>query len=173
MWSWLLYFVTDRMKTLGQQDASWASAITFFIIAAGTPACIAAGSIADRVGRPVTTIVLLVISGACAASIGFAFDAQSWIFMLIGLVWGASVVADSAQFSAIITESGAKFVGTALTVQLGLGFGVTIIAILTLPAVAQWIGGWRWVFLALVPGPVIGGAAMATLRRLDRRRMLT
>lgn len=166
MWSWLLFFVTDRLKALGHPDPSMASALTFFIIAAGTPACVAAGAVADRIGRPITTIALLAISGACAAAIGFAFSAPEAIFLVIGLIWGAAVVADSAQFSAIVTESGARFVGTALTVQLGAGYGVTILAILTLPSVAAWIGGWQWVFLALVPGPIIGALSMAMLRRL-------
>ena len=136
MWSWLLFFVTDRLKALGHPDSSWASALTFIVIAAGTPACVAAGAIADTLGRSTTTIALLAISGLCAATIGFAFDAPGWVFLLVGLVWGASVVADSAQFSAIVTESGATFVGTALTVQLGLGFGLTVAAILILPSVA-------------------------------------
>ncbi len=169
MWSWLLFFVTDRLKAMDAPNPSLASALTFVIIAAGTPACIAAGSVADRIGRPVTTIALLAISGTCAALIGVVFDAPSWLFLIVGLIWGASVVADSAQFSAIVTESGAKFVGTALTVQLGAGYAVTILAILTLPTVAGWVGGWRWVFLALVPGPVLGGLAMAALRRLRQR----
>ena len=169
MWSWLLFFVTDRLKALGQPDPAWASTLTFLIIAAGTPACIAAGSIADRIGRPITTIALLAISGTCAALIGFVFVAPGWLFLTIGLVWGAAVVADSAQFSAIVTESGARFVGTALTVQLGAGYAVTILAILTLPTIASWVGGWQWVFAALVPGPLIGGLAMATLRRLGPR----
>ena len=166
MWSWLLLFVTDRLQALGRPDPAWASTITFLVIAAGTPACVAAGSVADRIGRPITTIALLAISGTCAALIGFVFAAPSWMFLTIGLVWGAAVVADSAQFSAIVTESGAKFVGTALTVQLGLGYAVTLLAILVLPSIATWVGGWRWAFAALVPGPVVGGIAMAMLRRL-------
>lgn len=165
MWSWLLYFVTDRLRALGQPNASWASFLTFVIIAAGTPACIAAGVASDRIGRPLTTICLLAVSGTCAAIIGFMFEANAWLFLTIGLVWGATVVADSAQFSAIVTESGGKFVGTALTVQLGAGFGLTIVAILTLPEVAQWLQSWRWVFLALVPGPVIGVIAMIAFRQ--------
>ena len=167
MWSWMLFFVTDRLKTMGEPNSSLASAITFLVIAAGTPACIAAGSIADRIGRPITTIAMLAISGACAAAIGFVFVSPSWLFLAVGLVWGAAVVADSAQFSAIVTESGARFVGTALTVQLGAGYAVTILAILILPTVADWFGGWRWVFLVLVPGPLVGGLAMAALRRLQ------
>ncbi len=169
MWSWLLSFVTDRLKTLAHPNPSWASAVTFLIIAAGTPACIAAGSIADRIGRPVTTIALLAISGSCAAIVGTVFHAPDWMFLIVGLTWGAAVVADSAQFSAIVTESGARYVGTALTVQLGAGYGVTIAAILTLPNVAEWLGGWQWAFLVLVPGPVVGALAMAALRRMGPR----
>ena len=168
MWSWLLLFVTDRLQALGRPDPARASTITFLVIAAGTPACVAAGSLADRIGRPVTTIALLAISGTCAALIGVVFAAPSWMFLTIGLVWGAAVVADSAQFSAIVTESGAKFVGTALTVQLGLGYAVTLLAILVLPSIASWVGGWRWAFAALVPGPVVGGIAMAMLRRMTK-----
>lgn len=166
MWSWLLLFVSDRLKTLGHHDPAWASTITFLVIAIGTPACVAAGSVADHIGRPITTIALLAVSGSCAALIGFVFTGPSWLFLTIGLVWGAAVVADSAQFSAIVTESGAKFVGTALTVQLGLGYATTLLAILVLPMIATSLGGWRWAFAALVPGPLIGGIAMAMLRRL-------
>ena len=168
MWSWLLLFVTDRLRLLGRPDPAWASTITFLVIAAGTPACVAAGSAADRIGRPITTIAMLAISGTCAALIGWVFVAPSWMFLTIGLVWGAAVVADSAQFSAIVTESGAQFVGTALTVQLGAGYAITLLAILVLPWIATSLGGWRWAFAALVPGPLVGGIAMAMLRRMTK-----
>ncbi|WP_245409376.1 hypothetical protein [Methyloceanibacter sp. wino2] len=87
--------------------------------------------------------------------------------MVVGLIWGATVVADSAQFSTIVTEAGdPRLVGTALTVQLGSGYALTVLAIWLLPAVEHWLGSWQWVFLVLVPGPVIGAIAMAMLRRL-------
>ncbi len=169
MWSWLLFFISERLRALGRPDADFASFLTFLIIAIGTPSCIAAGYVADKVGRPLTTIGLMVVSGLCAVSIGFVFHAGQWEFLAVGLLWGITVIADSAQFSAIITESGQRFVGTALTVQMGAGFAITILAILMLPSVALWFHGWQWVFLALAPGPLVGSLAMAALTRLEPR----
>lgn len=168
MWSWLLFFVSNRLVALGHPDPALASMLTFVIIAAGTPGCIVAGGFADKAGRPLTTIVLMAVSGLCAATIGLAYLGAGWVFLALGLVWGATVVADSAQFSAIITESGQRFVGTALTVQMGAGYAATIVAVLVLPKVAAAFDGWRWAFLVLVPGPLLGSLAMATLAR--RRR---
>jgi nitrate/nitrite transporter NarK len=74
------------------------------------------------------------------------------------------VIGDSAQFSAIVTEVGdPSLVGTALALQLGIGFALTVVAIWIMPAFADWIGGWQWAFVILAPGPVIGvGDAFAT-----------
>lgn len=167
MWTWLLFFVKARLAAGDIDSGYMASLLTFLIIAAGAPACILAGAAADRIGRTAMTFILMVMSGACAAFIGFTFDVPLWIFMVVGLIWGATVVADSAQFSTIVTEAGdPRLVGTALTVQLGSGYALTVLAIWLLPAVEHWLGSWQWVFLVLVPGPVIGAIAMAMLRRL-------
>ncbi len=169
LWSWLLFFVSARLSALGRPDQSLASIITFAIIALGAPSCVAAGVIADKIGRPLTTVSLMAISGLCALLIGVVFPDAQWVFLAVGLVWGGSVIADSAQFSAIVTESGQRFVGTALTVQMGAGFAITVPAILALPYAAAWLDGWRWVFLVLVPGPLLGSLAMLVLHYRDRR----
>jgi MFS family permease len=169
MWSWMLFFVRARLGSGDVHAGSLASSLTFLIIAAGAPACIAAGAGADRIGRTTTTFLMLVISGTCAALIGFTFDGPLWLFLLVGVIWGASVVADSSQFSTIVTEMGdPRLIGTSLTVQLGLGYALTVLAIWLLPAAEHWLGGWQWVFLTLVPGPVIGAVAMARLRQLPQ-----
>ena len=81
----------------------------------------------------------------------------------LAVVWGFSVVADSAQFSALVAEySPRTHVGTALTLQTCAGFLLTMISMRLLPAVAASIG-WRWAFLLLVPGPVLGALAMRRL----------
>ena len=73
---------------------------------------------------------------------------------------------DSAQFSASVTElADQRYVGTALALQLGIGFALTVVALWAVPLFVAWIGGWRWAFLLLVPGPVVGVAAMLALRR--------
>ena len=167
MWTWLLFFVKARLVSSDIDSGYMASLLTFLIIAAGAPACIVAGAAADRIGRTAMTFILMVISGTCAALIGLTFDVPLWVFMVVGLVWGATVVADSAQFSTIVTEAGdPRLVGTALTVQLGAGYALTVLAIWLLPMAEHWLGSWQWVFLFLVPGPLIGAAAMATLRQL-------
>ena len=80
------------------------------------------------------------------------------------MVWGFAVVADSAQFSALVSEySPADHVGTALTLQTCLGFLLTMVTIELLPRVADAVG-WRWASLLLVPGPLLGVVAMGGLR---------
>ena len=164
MWAWLLILVRLRLD-MADGGSQAATLLTFAMIAAGAPACVLSGYLADRLGRPVVTIAALALSGGCAALIGFTLDGPLWLFVLVGLVWGASVIADSAQFSAMVTERGdPRFVGTALTIQLGSGFALTGLSIWLLPLAAEWLGSWRWVPLLLVPGPVIGIAAIAGLR---------
>lgn len=163
MWSWLLFLARERFVDM----ANLASMLTFTVIAVGAPACILAGYLADKVGRIPVVVGSLVLSGVCAAVIGFAFEGSPELFAIIAIVWGASVVADSAQFSAIVSERCDKrFVGTALTAQLGLGYALTLVTTWFLPAVSDYLGGWQWAFLVLVPGPVVGIIAMWKLRKL-------
>lgn len=173
MWTWLLSFVRARLSAGGAAPGDLASILTFLIIAAGAPACVLAGAVADRIGRTFTTVALMMISGSCAAVIGATFNGPLWLFMLVGLIWGATVVSDSAQFSTIVTEAGIPSqIGTSLTMQLGAGYALTVVAIWLLPTVTHWLGGWQWAFLALVPGPIIGSCAMAMLRRLPEAKLI-
>jgi MFS family permease len=89
------------------------------------------------------------------------------MLIALGLIWGFTVIADSAQFSTIVTElSDPMYVGTALTVQLGIGFMLTVVTIWLLPLAAASLNSWQWVFLILIPGPLIGTYAMLLLRRM-------
>ena len=133
----------------------------------GAPGCVLAGLMADRVGRCATTALLMTISGACAILVGVLFDGPIWLFTVVALIWGLTIVADSAQFSAAVTElCDPTRVGAALALQMGVGFAITIVAIQLMPLAADAMGGWRWTFLLLAPGPVIGALAMLALRRL-------
>lgn len=166
VWGWFLAFSTAAMKEQGIATVPGASLITFAVVAAGTAGCILGGVLSDRIGRCSTTILMLVVSGLSAALIGFTFDGPFWLFLLVAVVWGIFVVGDSAQFSAAVTEvSDPRYVGTALTLQMGIGFALTVVAIAVTPLVAQALGSWRWTFLILLPGPVIGILAMLALRR--------
>lgn len=166
MWGWFLAFATAAFK-LRDMDAATASLATFVVIAAGVVGCVLGGVVADRIGRTATTSIMMTISGLCALAIGFTFSAPLWVFLLVSIIWGVSVVGDSAQFSAIVTEVGEpSFVGTSLALQLGLGFALTVVAIRVVPMFEAYMGGWQWSFVILAPGPLIGTIAMLMLRRL-------
>ena len=167
MWAWFLTF--SRMAFVEQNidNPSAASFFTFAVIGIGALGCIVGGILGDRWGRTTTTSLMMCISGSCALMAGFVYDGPLWMLITLGLIWGFTVVADSAQFSTIVTELGdPMYVGTALTVQLGIGFMLTVITIWLLPLAADNLHSWQWVFLILIPGPLIGTCAMLFLRRL-------
>lgn len=167
-WSWMLVLVRERMGDAALHS-NLASLLTFIIMFAGAPACVAAGYIADRFGRVATAGWFMALSGLSAALIGLTFAAPFWVFLLVGIVWGATIIGDSGQFSALVAERGDReLVGTALTVQLGLGFALTSVTIWLVPVVARHIG-WQWASLCLVPGPLVGILAMAMLARVTDR----
>jgi len=166
MWAWLLVYVNEALGAQHISLAGRASILTFVAIGMGAFGCILGGILSDRIGRTLTTAGMMIISGTCALAIGFAFDGPPWLFVTILVIWGISVIGDSAQFSAMVTElADRRFVGTALSVQLGLGFALTVVAIWLMPRMADFLGSWRWAFLVLVPGPSIGASAMLLLRR--------
>jgi len=165
MWGWYLAFADAALRPHGFGSSS-ASMVTFMVIGSGAFGCVLGGALADRIGRTATTSIMMGISGLCAILIGFAFSAPLWVFMLVSIVWGITVIGDSAQFSAMVTEVGEQsFVGTALALQLGLGFALTVIAIRIVPMMVNYFGEWRWAFVILAPGPIIGTIAMLRLRR--------
>jgi MFS family permease len=165
MWAWFIVFFRSSLEESGAPDGSVAAYTTFFVIGSGAVGCWLGGLLGDRWGRAQTTAAMMVVSGSCAAVIGFFYGGPSWLITLIGLVWGVAVVGDSAQFSTIVTEySDPRYVGTALTLQLSLGFTLTVATIWLLPWIEEQVT-WRWTFAALVIGPLAGVLAMNALRR--------
>jgi MFS family permease len=172
MWTWIGPYLLQAFTGAGLPAAPRLGALaTTIVIGAGAVSCVLAGLAADRIGRTAVTMVAMVTSGACAASIGFAFDRPGWL-VLVALVWGFTIVADSAQFSAAITElAPAAYVGTALSLQTSVGFLITLASTWLVPrAIEAW--GWPWAFAFLAPGPVLGTLAMARLRRLPESARL-
>jgi hypothetical protein len=107
----------------------------------------------------------MVASGLCAAGAGLIFGAPLWLLAGFAAVWGLAVVADSAQFSALVAEySPRDEVGTAITVQTCTGFLLTMLTIRLVGSTAGQFG-WNWAFLALAPGPFLGAWAMRALAR--------
>ena len=171
MWGWFfVYAIAAKSTGLGLENAAL---LTFSVIAAGAPGCVLGGWLADRIGRCYSTACLMFISGTCALTIGLCFNGPSWLFITIALIWGLTAVADSAQFSAAVTElSDKSMVGSALALQMGVGFAITIFVIWLLPVVAEHQGSWRWSFLILVPGPFLGALSMLLLRSEARSHLL-
>jgi MFS family permease len=165
MWTWIPFMIRASLS-LRKSDAALAEVASFLVIGCGALGCFVAGLIADRIGRTVVTSGAMAISGSCCLLIGFAFGAHPILLLTIAAIWGASVVADSAQFSACVTELGdPQYLGTALTIQTCLGFLLTTLSIELIPRVEK-IVGWRYAFMILAPGPLFGVMAMLRLRGL-------
>jgi len=165
MWAWVPIFLMASYETAewSQQGARLAG---FGAIAVGSIGSVVAGMFADRVGRTTVTLCSLVISGACALTTGLLFSHPGLVTLLC-LVWGFTVVADSAQFSTAITElTDPRYVGTALTIQTSLGFLLTIFTIRLIPPLMELLG-WGFVFPVLAIGPTFGALSMLRLRRLS------
>jgi MFS family permease len=169
MWTWLGVFLAASLEAHG--GGSFAglnpSAATFACVGlAGGLGAYAGGALADRWGRTVLTMAAMALSGLCAVLIGFTFAGPPLATLLVALVWGGAVVADSAQFSTAVTElAPAAYVGTALTTQTCLGFALTMASIWLVPPVVGLVG-WRWGFAMLAIGPALGVLAMGRLRAL-------
>jgi MFS family permease len=166
MYAWFSVFFADALVARGVPVGSAAAYATFAIFVAGGLGCWLGGILADRWGRTRTTTLMMVVSGSCAVLIGLFFGSPTWLVLLIGLVWGFAVVADSAQFSTMVTElADQAYVGTALTLQLAAGFTITVATIWLIPFLADAIG-WTWAFAFLAPGPALGVLAMLRLKSL-------
>jgi MFS family permease len=159
-YSLVIFYLQAALLRQGTVSADRLALLTFFIGGAGTLGCVIGGRISRHIGeRRVALWALLASASACLLS-GFAFYWPSWLLVPFLILWGAVVVADSPQFSALATRyCPPEYTGTALTVQNGVGFAITIIAIQLLPELARWVG-WQGVFLFLAPGPLLGARYM-------------
>lgn len=114
----------------------------------------------------------MAISGSCCLIIGFLFGGSPALLLTVAVIWGASVVADSAQFSTCVTELGdPRYIGTALTIQTCCGFLLTTISIQLIPKLVTLVG-WRYAFAALAIGPLFGVISMLRLRSLPEARKI-
>ena len=160
MWAWIAAFYGDVFRT--SRSASLAA---FAVIAIGAAGSVVAGVLSDRRSRASAAGQALRWSAGAAVVTGFLVDVPAPIVVAAGLVWGFWVVADSAQFSAIVTESvDPRYVGTALTLQLAAGFTLTVFTIFLVPLIRD-AHGWGWAFVLLAPGPILGTWAMRSLER--------
>ena len=174
MWGW----ITLLLAAAGPGASQYVlETLSFASIAVGLVGCVWAGYVSDRNQQRVqdsasldvrarahVTIVAMATSGACCL-LAAVFFHYFWLVAAISIVWGISVVADSAQFSTIISEvSDQRYVGTALTMQTAMGFLLTAVSIRVVAAIGTAFG-WRWAALSMAIGPALGLIAMIQLQR--------
>jgi sugar phosphate permease len=170
-WTWITAFFVASMAYRSEQgfDVPAPESVEMLAVAAialGGVGAIAGGWIADRIGQERLVIGAMLLSGTCALLVGFVFGAPAWLVTAVAVVWGITVIADSAQFSTLVTRAVPQHaVGTALTLQTSLGFLLTMATIQLVPFVAGMFG-WRWSFAILGIGPLLGIGAIARLMRL-------
>lgn len=168
-WAWIPAFLAASLAVShpgAPPSSGLVSLLTFLVIAGGVVGCVWGGLMGDRIGRPRVVTLAMGASGACCILAGFVFGLPLWVVTPLLVFWGMAVIADSAQFSAMITETvPSHAVGTALTLQVSLGFLLTMASIQLVPVLAETVG-WRWGFAVLAFGPAAGIAAIRGLRQV-------
>ena len=166
-WVWIPSFLAASARARGHtaaESAGWVNALSFIVLAAGSAGCVAGGELADRVGYVRLVVVAMLVSGTCALLTPLAFGASQGVLVTLLLVWSVTVIADSAQFSALVTKVvPSHAIGTALTLQTSIGFLLTTITIQLVPVIVA-LTGWKYAFPALALGPAAGIVAIRRLR---------
>lgn len=171
MWTWVPVMLRASMAVSGSAPRL-AEVGSFVVIGSGAVGCVVAGRFADRIGRTIVASAAMIASAACCVAIGFLFGGSPVVLLIVAAIWGATVVADSAQFSACVTElSDPRYIGTALTLQTCVGFLITTASISIMPWI-EHVVGWRWAFAVLAPGPILGTIAMLRLRMLPEAKKI-
>jgi MFS family permease len=161
MWTWVPAFLA--VAAAGSISEPIVDLVAFGTIAAGGLGCVWGGIAADRLGRERVVVLAMAVSGACCVLAGPALGGPFWLVALLAWVWGFFVVADSAQFSAMVTEvAPSDSVGTALMLQTSMGFLLTMVTIQAVPWVVERVE-WSWAFTSLALGPAAG---ITSIRRL-------
>ena len=146
------------------ESASFIAVLSFVVLAAGAVGCVLGGELADRVGYVRLVVYAMAVSGACALATPLVFGRSPLLLVPLLLLWSVAVIADSAQFSTLVTRVVAPHaIGTALTLQTSIGFLLTSITVQLVPVVAGRLG-WQYAFPVLALGPALGIAAIRRLR---------
>ncbi len=173
MWTWIYAFSRAELQVGGtSSSATFDSLAAFVIIGSGALGCLAGGILGDRWGRTRLTRLSMALSGTCCLVIGPAAHLGDVVVLAVAVFWGFWVVADSAQFTTIVTETcDQDYVGTAVTLQIAVGFTLTVVTIWLIPVVQNAVG-WTWAFAVLAPGPLLGVAAMTRLLHSPEARLI-
>lgn len=161
LWALVPFLVARELERLGAAPGlqPW---LSFAVIALGLPGCVWAGGWSRRIGSARVAFIALAVSGTLCLIYPLLGGTSPWLLLALLALWGVSVIADSAQFSALASASAPpERLGAALAMMNAIGFGLTIpsIALVT----ALWASQGPWVIWWLLPGPVLGLIAMRGL----------
>jgi MFS family permease len=169
MWAWLGAALTASFAVrLEATDAvELARLVTFAAIAVGAVFCVVAGQLADRVGKARVAVTAMAVSGLAALATAWSLGGPVTVTIVLALIWGAAVIPDSAQFSALVADAApAAQTGSLLTLQTALGFALTTATVQLAPLVAERTG-WAFLLALLAVGPAVGIWAMRPLVRRE------
>ena len=167
MWAWvgLATTISYSATMAAGRAASLGTLTAFLAIALGAVSCVAAGAVADRIGKAEVAILAMLVSATCALLAAVTFGGPAWLTFAIVLLWGIAVVPDSAQFSALVADfAPPHLAGSLLSFQTALGFALTIATVQLTPLAASAFG-WPAILALMAAGPALGIVAMLPLRR--------
>ncbi len=163
-WSLAAAYLAASFRNSGSILQASVPLVTFAAIASGVVGCLIGGWISRRAGERKVALAALVVSGFLCAASWWLFERDGRWVVAAFLLWGAVVIADSPQFSALAAGfCPPRYTGTALTIQNGIGFAVTVLSIQVTAWLAQSIG-WKWAFVFLAVGPLLGSTALLRLK---------
>ncbi|MHA7774979.1 MFS transporter [Roseibium sp. M-1] len=168
MWAWIGVALTVSFagQMAPEESVSLSRLITFLTIAVGGAASIVAGIVADRVGKANIAILAMAVSGSAAIASALTFGGPVWLTIFCVLVWGAAILPDSAQFSALVADyAPPDQAGSLMSLQTALGFALTFFTVQLTPLGAELIG-WPGMFALMAIGPALGILGMLRLKRL-------
>ncbi len=167
-WSLTAAYLTASFRHTGSRLVTSVPLLAFIVIAAGAFGCVLGGWISRRVGERAVALTSLGVSGILCALSWWIFEWDALFVIIAALIWGLFVIADSPQFSALAAQTcPPRYTGTALTIQNGLGFAITVISIQLTAWLAQ-LWGWKWAFFMLFIGPLMGAYALIKLGRVPK-----
>lgn len=171
LWAWIApaAAASYAFQMSDAQAVEWSKLTAFVAIAAGALLCPFAGKFADRVGKAELTIIAMAVSGASALLAAWVFGGSAQLMAGVFVIWGLSVIPDSAQFSALVADlTPPEMAGSVMSLQTALGFLLTIVTVQVTPLVAETFG-WPMLFCILALGPGVGIISMAGLTRSRQR----
>ncbi|MEU1301273.1 MFS transporter [Streptomyces shenzhenensis] len=166
MWAWIGTFLASLRGFADRPDGSRLAALSAFVcIGVGALGCLIGGRISDRFGRAQSALISLVCSGSAAAALAFVHTLPLPLVLALSAFWGFWVIADSAQFSAMVTENAdQRYIGSAVSLQLGVGYVTTAVTIYLVPVLADACS-WTAALLVLALGPLAGITALVAYLR--------